>query len=568
VSGCTKYDDSALWDEVNSQAARIAALEAWQATVNSNITALQGLVNALQNNRYVTDVTTFTDPAPGGYTITFSSGTPITIRNGANGEKGDKGDTGAAGSTPQIGVAKDTDNIYYWTLNGSWLEDGEGNKIRVTGEKGDKGEDGKDGEDGEDGADGITPQLRINATTNYWEICTNGTCTEEEDWTSTYVKATGDPGAAGAQGPQGDAIFAANGVDNANADYVVFTLAGGETTIQVPKYRPLGIAFTQPTPFTNGESRGISFTVAGNVQSITAVDVPRGWTVTPDLTNKKITVTAPAAGGSYYTAAGTVTLLVSDNAERTVTAPLALECPAYVPPAELGISFTQPTAFLLGETKTVGFTTTGNAATVKVVDIPAGGWTVAVAKSGSAGTFTITASATGATGEALVLVSDDAGNVKMRTLGLVIFRAASTQTWTFGSQTWSDAIRIPDCNKNDFTDSSTEPQCRSYTSGTNTWYYYNWPYVNENAAALCPSPWRVPSQSDFNTLVSNTDYTALVSEWGYGGQTNMVNTAMDAYYWSSTQRTTDTAYRLFYLSGYLTVANSNKYYGFQVRCVK
>jgi hypothetical protein len=74
ISGCEKYDDSALWSEVSSQSKRLAALEAWQATVNGNITALQELVNALQNQRYITDVSAFATPAPGGYTISFNTG--------------------------------------------------------------------------------------------------------------------------------------------------------------------------------------------------------------------------------------------------------------------------------------------------------------------------------------------------------------------------------------------------------------------------------------------------------------------------------------------------------------
>lgn len=43
MAGC-KYDDSELWEQVNqnteelaAQAARIAALEAWQAETNTNI---------------------------------------------------------------------------------------------------------------------------------------------------------------------------------------------------------------------------------------------------------------------------------------------------------------------------------------------------------------------------------------------------------------------------------------------------------------------------------------------------------------------------------------------------
>jgi hypothetical protein len=42
-----------------------------------------------------------------------------------------------------IGVKKDADGIYYWTLDGEWITDSEGNKIPTT---------GKDGTDGEDGS--------------------------------------------------------------------------------------------------------------------------------------------------------------------------------------------------------------------------------------------------------------------------------------------------------------------------------------------------------------------------------------------------------------------------------
>ncbi|MDR2358676.1 MAG: fibrobacter succinogenes major paralogous domain-containing protein [Prevotellaceae bacterium] len=79
--------------------------------------------------------------------------------------------------------------------------------------------------------------------------------------------------------------------------------------------------------------------------------------------------------------------------------------------------------------------------------------------------------------------------------------AASTETWTVGKQTWSDAIHMPECNKETFELSLTAPQCRSYTTLLDMkYYYYNWPYVKASAAKLCPSPWRVPSYDDFKKL--------------------------------------------------------------------
>jgi hypothetical protein len=299
ASGCRQYDDSALWDEMNSQAARLAALETWQATVNSNITALRELVNALEAHRFITDVTEFTTPAPGGYIISFSAGAPITITNG---------EAGAQGDTPQIGVAED-DGVFYWTLDGAWLRNGSGDKIPVT---------------GKEGPAGITPQLRINASTNEWEACTNGVCATDADWTSLGVKATG---AKGDKGDRGDAIFAANGVkyyDDDAYDYVEFTLANGTTTIQVPKYRPLGITFTQPAPFLISETRHVNFTTTGNAATVKVLDVPAGWTVTVQFTKAAaagtFTITAPGNCANE----GEAVILISDAAGKTVMHTLTL----------------------------------------------------------------------------------------------------------------------------------------------------------------------------------------------------------------------------------------------------
>jgi hypothetical protein len=149
--------------------------------------------------------------------------------------------------------------------------------------------------------------------------------------------------------------------------------------------------------------------------------------------------------------------------------------------------------------------------------------------------------------------------------------AASTKTWTFGNYIWSDVIRIPECNKEAFSESYTEPQCRSYTSGEKTYYYYNWSYITKNAATLCPSSWRVPTQSDFDVLVRNTTGAALAAAWGFGGYADdgsMEGVSMTATYWSSTEDSKNFAHNLYYYSGALGVNDTGKYYGSQIRCVK
>jgi hypothetical protein len=151
--------------------------------------------------------------------------------------------------------------------------------------------------------------------------------------------------------------------------------------------------------------------------------------------------------------------------------------------------------------------------------------------------------------------------------------AASTHTWTFGKQTWSDAIHVPECSKANFTDSYTLPGCRSYTENGKTWYYYNWAYVDRNNAALCPSPWRMPAKPDFETLANHTNNNALIGAWGYGGYatgSSVSSAGSNAYYWSSAEHGNASACSLtFGMSGYVYSQDYwAKYLGFQVRCVK
>jgi uncharacterized protein (TIGR02145 family) len=151
--------------------------------------------------------------------------------------------------------------------------------------------------------------------------------------------------------------------------------------------------------------------------------------------------------------------------------------------------------------------------------------------------------------------------------------AASTRIWTFGTQIWSDAIRIPTCDKTTFENSYTVPQCRSYTSGSNTWYYYNWPFVNANKSTLCPSPWRVPTHTDADHLAAITNGANYPHEWASGVRCFAGFEGFPAsyddygYYWTATSSNTQKAYALVYNRSIASQPES-KYYGMQVRCVK
>ena len=239
LSSC-KYNDDDIWNSVHNLEDRVAKLEELCQQMNTNVSSLQTIVTALQSNDYITGITPVVENGKEiGYTITFSKSEAIIIyhgRDGHDGIDGTDGTDGIDGVTPVIGVRQDVDGIYYWTLNGDWLTDGNGNKIKAEGTDGRDGADGTDGSDGadgtdgtngQDGQDGITPKFKIE--NDYWFISYDNGAT----WTQ-LGKATGGDGAGGDDGNSGDSMF--SDVDySSSTDYVVFTLSDG-TQIKLPTW--------------------------------------------------------------------------------------------------------------------------------------------------------------------------------------------------------------------------------------------------------------------------------------------------------------------------------------------
>jgi hypothetical protein len=178
-----------------------------------------------------------------------------------------------------------------------------------------------------------------------------------------------------------------------------------------------------------------------------------------------------------------------------------------------------------------------------------------------------------------ISITDESGNTWMEGFNVPVKdvnlpHGAGTQTWTFGEQTWSGALRldVPGCALVITLSAEYNPPPQYKNANTGYGYYYNWTCVRDYAATLCPSPWRVPNKEDMQTLVNNATTAILSSSWGYGGHAsgNFI-TGLDSYgrYWSSTESSTFYAYRLYYgSSGSPSVNSVNKENGFQVRCVK
>jgi len=281
AGGCGEYDDSELTGRMDNLEDRVEKLEKLCQRMNNDISSLQTIVTALQNNDYVTGVVPVTKNGETiGYTIAFTKSAPVTIyhgedgKDGANGSDGKDGVNGADGHTPVIGVRRDTDGIYYWTLDGDWLLDGSGNKIKAEGRDGTNGQDGsdgkdgvngtdgengKDGSDGKDGRDGITPQLKIE--NGYWFVSTDGGA----NWTN-LGKATGEDGKDGTNGKDGadgDSMFSSVTQDEDNV-YLTLQITG--EVITLPKKRSLAISFDKEGDllFSNAETITLQYTITGS----------------------------------------------------------------------------------------------------------------------------------------------------------------------------------------------------------------------------------------------------------------------------------------------------------------
>ena len=325
IAGCSEsFDDSKIWDKLDDHESRIAKLEELCKQMNTNISSLQTIVKALQNNDYVTGVTPITkDGKTVGYTITFTKSQPITIYHGEDGKDG---------STPIIGVKQDTDNIYYWTLNGEWLLDANGNKIKAQ---------------GTDGKDGITPQLKIE--NDYWYISyDNGA-----SWTQ-LGKATGE---------DGDSFFSDIKI---NEDSIILYLIDG-TAIEILRKVNLDVIFSLEEPISAlpNETYEISYTIVGGGENpIIEVFTKDGYTVTIDKNDKfsgKIVITTPDVIRN-----SNIIILVSDGGKNSVT--------RFIVMAERVLTIMTDVYTVKGEGGVLPITITTNVDYSILIDEPATNW--------------------------------------------------------------------------------------------------------------------------------------------------------------------------------------------------
>ena len=236
VAGC--YDHSALQKQLQDHESRLEELERLTAQQNTNISSLQTIVTALQDKDYVTSVAPINEgDKVVGYTITFSKSGAVTIYNGKD------------VYVPAMGVKQDeSDGLWYWTVDGEWLRDSDGDKVRAS------AADGEDGEPGAPGQSGVTPQLKI--VDGYWYVSYDSGKTWEED---TLGQATGD---------KGYTMFAEVTYDE---EYLYITMADGEKLV-LPRIST-GQEVEGPLTWSLDKVTGVSATFSGSL-TVLAEDLP------------------------------------------------------------------------------------------------------------------------------------------------------------------------------------------------------------------------------------------------------------------------------------------------------
>ena len=291
--GSCKYDDSDLVERVDNLEGRLAKLEEQCKQINANINSLQIIVNALKEANHITSISNLVENGVEiGYKIEFAKSDPIHIYHGKAGADGARGEDGY---TPLIGMKKDKDGIYYWTLDGNWLTDNDGNKVRaqgLDGKDGYNGKDGKDGEDGKDGKDGkdgyngkdgkdgyngkngVTPKLRIKD--GNWEVSYNNGVSWE-----TLGSATG-----------GVVPCPIKSVE-VKGRYVLFTLNSGDE-IKIPLYNAITIKFEETTIGMGASSQiDLLYTLTGG-DNVKVSAIGEGVRTSVDESAKKLTIITDA----------------------------------------------------------------------------------------------------------------------------------------------------------------------------------------------------------------------------------------------------------------------------------
>lgn len=238
------YDDSALWESVNDLDSRVKTLETLCKEMNTNLASLQTLVSAMKQGDYIVDVAPLTENGVEvGYQITFYDRGTVNIYHGKDGV--------SSGDVPDFGAKLDTDGKYYWTVNGEWILDDNGNKLPVS---------------TAEGAAGVTPKLKVE--NGKWYVSYD----EGKTWEEAGSAVSGDANACLFK----DVQLTDDALVLTMSDGSVFTLPIGE------RFRIVFGEFDAST-IQYGTDVVIPYTIEGAKGEVSVFVVSDGWMFETEL---------------------------------------------------------------------------------------------------------------------------------------------------------------------------------------------------------------------------------------------------------------------------------------------
>lgn len=271
-----QYDDMWIKEEFADLEERIQALEELCDVLNQDITSMTQLIEAIENSEFVTDIRTIRSVDDRtGFEITFSSGKKIIIYDGIDGQDGHDG------HTPIISVRQDTDGEWYWTIDGEWMLDGNGEKVSTVGRK------------------DLAPKLKI----------------EDMFWYISYDNGGSWTRIGKAVGEEGTSYFKEVTYDD---DNVYLTLTDGNT-ITVPKVSQfaLDLGISKDIPCIPGQTLTIPYTLRGAGKKAEILTISEGeWyaeVVSTSATDGNIVIHVPEDINK-----GQVVVMASDQSKTIV----------------------------------------------------------------------------------------------------------------------------------------------------------------------------------------------------------------------------------------------------------
>ena len=270
IPGCRGLVDK----EIDSLQEQIDLLKREVEKANGSLESIRSVLSQMETGGRISAIAPIEEGGRTGYRITFNDGTSIQLWNGVEGAKGD------TGPSASIAVQMAEDGFWYWTLDGAWLQDGKGNRIRVTGDK------------------GVTPELKI----------------ENKNWYLSYGEGWMMLGPA--TGADGHPVTFFSSVEQDGRTLVVTFLDGSQVRL------PVGMSLQMESGIRKvhwNTTYSFPFTVEGaNNNTLVVGHASPGYHA--EVKNGNLVVQTPSDGDI-----GTVTLFVSDGCGGVLNRSLTLD---------------------------------------------------------------------------------------------------------------------------------------------------------------------------------------------------------------------------------------------------